>query len=114
MDRKQKKRKLKGVVYSTNPHFEYEDEHDNIETLSAKEQKLDISKNKHKGGKTTIIIKGFIGDTNDLKELGKMLKSKCAVGGSIKNNQIIIQGDVREKIMEILQREGYNCNRVGG
>ena len=109
-----KRNKLKGVIYSTNPNFEYEYENDQIETLSAKEQKLDIYRNKYKGGKIAVIIKGFIGSNNDLKVLGKMLRVRCAVGGSDKNGEIIIQGDVRNKIIEILHEKGYKCKQIGG
>lgn len=109
-----KKKKLKGVVYSTKPDFEYEYEYDRVESVSAKEQKLYIYRNKHKGGKIAIIIKGFIGSPNHLKELGKILRHRCAVGGSVKNNEIIIQGDIREKVVNILEKEGYNCKQCGG
>ena len=109
-----KKKKLKGVVYSTKPDFEYEYEYDRVESVSAKEQKLDIYRNKYKGGKIAVIIKGFIGNNNDLKALGKMLRVRCAVGGSEKNGEIIIQGDVQNKIIEILHKEGYNCKQTGG
>ena len=61
-----------------------------------------------------VIIKNFVGTTDDLKKLGKLLKTKCGVGGSAKNSEIIIQGNVREKVMEILEKEGYNYKRVGG
>ena len=112
MDRK-KKKKIKGVIYSTNPYFEYEYENENREKLPKKEQKLNLFRNKYKAGKIAIIIKGFIGNSNDLKELSKIIKSKCATGGSIKNNEIIIQGDIRDKIMEILKNEGYSCKKIG-
>ncbi len=114
MDRKKKNKKLKGVIYSTNPEFEYEYENENSEKLSKKEQKLNLYKNRYKGGKIAVIIKGFIGTSNDLKEISKMIKSKCATGGSIKNNEIIIQGNIRDKIMEILKNEGYSCKKIGG
>jgi len=98
--------------YSTNPDFEYDD--DLEETISKDKQNLEVWIDKHRAGKTAVIIKGFIGNNNDLKSLSKMLKTKCGVGGSAKKGEIIIQGDVRDKIMNILKKEGYNFKRVGG
>ena len=84
------------------------------ETLSKEKQNLEVWIDKHRAGKTAVIIKGFIGNNDDLKSLSKMLKTKCGVGGSAKKGEIIIQGDVRDKIMDILRKEGYNFKRVGG
>ena len=112
MDKKGKNRK--GVMYSTNPDFEYEYENDEMETLPNNEQNLKVCIDKHRAGKIAVIIKEFIGTTEDLKSLGKLLKSKCGVGGSVKNGEIIIQGNTRNKVMEILKKEGYNYVRVGG
>ena len=109
-----KRENRKGVMYSTNPDFEYEFEEGEVETLPNSEQHLKVCIDKHRSGKTAVIIKDFVGTTNDLKSLGKMLKSKCGVGGSAKNGEIIIQGNVRDKVMEMLQKEGYNYKRVGG
>ena len=103
-----------GVMYSTNPDFEYEYENKELETLPNNEQNLKVCIDKHRAGKIAVIIKEFIGTTDDLKSLGKLLKSKCGVGGSAKNGEIIIQGNIRDKIMEILEKEGYNYKRVGG
>ena len=105
-----------GVVYSTSDDFSYNYE-DNMEedTLPPNEQKLKVMLDKKsRGGKQVTLVEGFIGTEEDLKDLGKLLKSKCGVGGSAKNGEILIQGDFREKVMEILQREGYHCKRVGG
>ena len=105
---------LGGFVFSTNESFEF-DKEDNQETLAPNKQFLEaLFSNKGRGGKTVTVITGFIGSEEDLKALGKMLKTKCGVGGSIKNNEIIIQGKYRDKIMEILKKEGYNIKRVGG
>tara|TARA_B110000211_G_scaffold56368_1_gene62830 strand:+ start:254 stop:592 length:339 start_codon:yes stop_codon:yes gene_type:complete len=112
MDKKIKNKK--GVMYSTNPDFEYEYENEKMETLPNKEQHLKVFIDKHRAGKIAVIIKDFVGTTDDLKDLGKRLKSKCGVGGSAKNGEIIIQGNVRDKVMELLQKEGFNYKRVGG
>ena len=112
MDKKGKNKK--GVMYSTNPDFEYEYENEEMETLPNKEQHLKVCIDKHRAGKIAVIIKDFVGTTDDLKDLGKRLKSKCGVGGSAKNGEIIIQGNVRSKVMELLKKEGFNYKRVGG
>ncbi|MDR0836354.1 MAG: translation initiation factor [Tannerella sp.] len=96
-----------GMVYSTNPDFKYEITEDR-ETLPKEKQTLHISlSTKNRGGKTATLITGFTGKEEDLEALGKRLKVKCGVGGSAKDGEIIIQGDLRQKITEILQKEGY-------
>ena len=108
------KKRRKGVMYSTNPDFAYEYEDEDQQSLANNEQQLKVCIDKHRAGKVAVIIKDFIGTTEDLKTLGKTIKSKCGVGGSAKNGEIIIQGDIRDKVMEILKKEGYNFKRVGG
>jgi translation initiation factor 1 len=108
------KRNRKGIMYSTNPDFKFEYENEKVDTLSNNQQNLKVCIDKHRAGKIAIIIKGFIGTADDLKALGRILKSKCGVGGSAKNGEIIIQGDLRDKVMAILAKEGYNYKRVGG
>lgn len=97
------------IVYSTNPDFKYEtDEEENTETLDKKQQKLRINiEKKGRGGKTVTLITGFVGNDNDLKELGKLLKTRCGVGGSAKDGEIIIQGEFKQRIIDILKAEGY-------
>ena len=97
------------VVYSTNPDFQYENiEEEEAETLPKNQQKLRIGmEKKGRGGKTVTLIKGFMGTEEDLKELGKMLKTKCGVGGSAKEGEIIIQGDFKQRIIDLLKAEGY-------
>ena len=112
MDKNKKNRK--GVMYSTNPDFEFEYENENTDTLANNQQNLKVCIDKHRAGKIAIIIKNFVGTADDLKALGKILKAKCGVGGSAKNGEIIIQGDLRDKVMDILAKEGYNYKRVGG
>lgn len=105
---------LGGFIFSTDKNFQFESE-EIEETLAPNKQYLEaVFSNKGRGGKTVTLIKGFIGTEDDLKELAKLLKTKCGVGGSIKDNEIIIQGNYRDKIMEILKKEGYNVKRVGG
>ena len=97
------------VVYSTNPDYQYENmEEEEAETLPKNQQKLRVSiEKKGRGGKTVTLIRGFIGSENDLKELGKLLKTKCGVGGSAKEGEIIIQGDFKQRIIDLLKTEGY-------
>ena len=98
-----------GMVYSTNPDFKY-DEGEEVEkdTLPKERQPLRISLDKrNRGGKTVTLVTGFIGKDDDLTALGKYLKVKCGVGGSAKDGEIIIQGDVRKKVADILAKEGY-------
>ncbi|WP_372746207.1 translation initiation factor [Lutibacter sp.] len=105
---------LGGFVFSTDTNFEFEKE-EQEETLAPKNQFLEAHfSNKGRGGKTVTVITGFVGNEEDLKSLAKVLKTKCGVGGSVKDNEIIIQGNYRDKIMEILKKEGYNIKRVGG
>lgn len=105
---------LGGFVFSTNNNFEFQNEASE-ETLAPEKQYLEAHfSNKGRGGKTVTIITGFVGKEDDLKTLGKLLKTKCGVGGSVKDNEIVIQGNYRDKIMEILKKEGYNIKRVGG
>ena len=105
---------LGGFVFSTNNDFDLE-QNETEETLNKNEQQLEaLFSNKGRGGKTVTVIKGFVGSEDDLKALGKMLKSKCGVGGSVKDGEVIIQGKHRDKIMEILKKDGYKVKRVGG
>ncbi len=105
-----------GMVYSTNPDFEYDkEEKQEAETLPSKQQKLRVSLDKKKRkGKAVSLISGFVGNDNDLKELSKLLKTKCGVGGSVKDGEILIQGDFRDKIIELLAKEGYKAKKSGG
>jgi translation initiation factor 1 len=102
MSKKQKN--LVNVVYSTNPNFQYQqEEQSEEETLIASQQKLYVSiDKKQRAGKEVTLIEGFIGKEEDLKDLGKMLKSKCGVGGTVKDFEILIQGNFKDKIYDLL------------
>mgnify|MGYP006305474745 CR=1 FL=1 len=113
-DKNRKRRE--NIVYSTNPDFEYEytNNDEQQETIPANQQNLKVyldSKAKKKGKQATL-ISGFVGTDDDLKDLAKLLKTKCAVGGSAKDGDIIIQGDFRDKIVQILTKEGYKAKRI--
>ena len=105
-----------GMVYSTNPDFEYSTtEDEEQQTLAPAEQNLRVwLDRKQRGGKTVTLIKGFVGSESDLAELGRMLKSKCGVGGSAKDGEIIIQGDHRDRVVDLLIAAGYRCKKAGG
>ncbi|ELR72315.1 Translation initiation factor SUI1-related protein [Fulvivirga imtechensis AK7] len=116
MSKKNKWKNRDGVVYSTNDDFEYSYQgEEEADTLSPDEQNLRVELDKKaRGGKQVTLISGFIGSQDDLKDLGKMLKSKCGVGGSAKDGEILIQGDFRAKVADILRSEGYRVKQIRG
>ena len=98
-----------GVVYSTNPDYEYSDDsQEEADTLPKNQQKLRLNMERAgRGGKTVTLVKCFVGSEEDITALSKLLKQKCGVGGSVKDGEIIIQGDHRQRLVEILKKEGY-------
>jgi len=102
-----------GVVYSTNPDFQYETAgEEEAQTLPPAKQRLIVGiDRRNRGGKQVTLVSGFVGSADDLKELGRTLKTKLGVGGSAKDGEITIQGDFRDKVVSILQGLGYNAKR---
>jgi translation initiation factor 1 len=98
-----------GVVYSTTPDYQYQyDDEPEAETLPPSQQKLRVRiERNHRGGKVVTLVTGFVGSDDDLQTLGKLLKTKCGVGGSAKDGEIIVQGEHLERVKEILRTEGY-------
>jgi len=101
------------MVFSTNPDFEYrQEEHATEPTLPPAQQKLIVSiDRRQRAGKQVTLIRGFAGSDDNLQQLGKMLKTKCGVGGTVKDSEIIIQGDFRDRIVELLNAAGYKAKR---
>lgn len=98
-----------GMVYSTNPDFKFDvAEEDEAETLPKNQQRLRVRMEKNgRGGKTVTIVAGFVGSEADLKELGKWIKGRLGVGGSVKEGEIIVQGDFKTRVIELLKSDGY-------
>ena len=110
------KKKKVNIVYSTNPDFSYDyDEDQEAETLDANQQNLYVSiDRKRRAGKEVTLVEGFIGSVDDLKDLAKFLKSKCGVGGTAKDGEILIQGKFKDKVYDLLVKEGYSVKKKGG
>ena len=113
---KGKKKQYTGVVYSTDPSYEYEEEINEVaETLAPRQQNLRVMLDKkQRGGKAVTLVTGFVGNGNDLDALGKSLKQKCGVGGTVKEGVILIQGDFRKRVLELLHAQGYQAKQSVG
>lgn len=105
-----------GVVYSTDPDFRYEDDTaSEAETLPPARQDLRVwLDRRQRAGKTVTLVKGFVGSDDDLQALARLLKTRCGVGGSAKEGEIVIQGDHRDRVVDLLIRAGYRCKKAGG
>ena len=113
MSKKEKSRV--NVVYSTNPNFKFEEENETeAESVKPSLEQLKIYLDRLGGGKLLSRVTGFTGKTGDIETLGKLLKQKCGVGGTVKEREILIQGDHRDKIILLLQKEGYKIKKAGG
>jgi len=110
---KKNKPDARGFVFSTDPDFSFEeDTHEPAETLPAKQQKLRIRLDtKHRAGKAVTLLTGFIGTEEDIETLGKQLKNYCGSGGSVKDGEIIVQGDHRDKVLQWLLKNGYSSSK---
>jgi translation initiation factor 1 len=111
-----KNNKNNGVVYSTNPDYNYQKNNANsCTTLPPSQQELRVwLETKHRGGKAVTVIKGFIGKEEDLTTLSKKIKASCGTGGTAKDGEILIQGDFRDRVVTLLIKEGYKAKKAGG
>ena len=104
-----------GVVFSTNPDFNYDTaQEEDTATLPPAQQNLKVWLDRLKGGRVATVVRGFVGSGDDLQALGKELKKSCGVGGTAKDGEIIIQGDHRDRVIELLIKAGYKAKRAGG
>lgn len=109
------KKNRSGIVYSTNPEFEYQDnEQEDPDTLPPAQQDLRVWLDRRGGGKVATVVKGFIGQTSDLEALAKQLKGLCGSGGAAKDGEALVQGDHRDKVITWLQSKGYKAKKAGG
>ena len=104
-----------GVVFSTNPDYKFQTTaEEEAETLAPAKQNLKVWLDRLKGGRVATVVRGFVGSDDDLAALGKELKKSCGVGGTAKDGEIIIQGDHRDRVIDLLAKAGYRCKKAGG
>ena len=104
-----------GVVFSTNPDYKFQTTGEaEAETLAPAKQNLKVWLDRLKGGRVSTVVRGFVGSDDDLAALGKELKKSCGVGGTAKDGEIIIQGDHRDRVIDLLAKAGYRCKKAGG
>ena len=104
-----------GVVFSTNPDYKYQTEQQpETESLAPERQNLRVWLDRLKGGRVATVVRGYVGSDEELAALGKELKKSCGVGGTTKDGEIIIQGDHRDRVIELLTKSGYRCKKAGG
>ncbi|MEI7595951.1 MAG: translation initiation factor [Bacteroidota bacterium] len=110
-----KTKNIEGVVYSTNPNFNYQvNSQKEEDTKAPQQQDLRVWLERHKAGKVATVVRGFVGREDDLETLGKMLKQKCGTGGTVKDGEIMIQGDKRDMVLDLLMKAGYKAKKAGG
>ncbi len=112
---KKNKPDSRGFVFSTDPNFRFEEESEQADTLAPAQQNLRVKlETKHRAGKMVTLVDGFVGTAEDAEKLGKQLKNVCGTGGSVKDGEIIVQGDQRDKVVQYLLKNGYSKTKKSG